>query len=226
MGFFGGGEIGLSEEVVSNLLTQSMKDSQEVVTTLGSQMQAILNKLGEEWGTQESIENVENNIKPGLVKAQAQVAAELKAIGDTIRSTAIQQAADTNNDFSGLPAVTTATVVGLDNKQQAKLPSGYVGVVSSLEKDVASASTQLVNEVNSKLNTLRRNVTDLAKKAFLDEGKTVATKSDQYIEQVNAALKNALENLLEQVKEYTVNVVKYEQNIQGEWVQVNSETVA
>lgn len=220
---FGSKEIGLSQEKVETTLQQCVKDSQAVVETLGSQMQLILDKLGEEWGTQESIDNVDTNIKPGLVKAQQQIALELKAIGDTIRATAIQQATDTKNDFSGLMTVTTANVVDLVNKQQAKLPSGYVGAVATLEKDVQQASQKLTDEVNSKLKVLRSNLTDNARVAFLDEGKSVSNKADQYVEAVNTALKNALDSLLNSIVVYTKDVVKYAQDIQtNEWVQVES----
>ncbi len=217
------GEIGLNEEKVATTLQQCVQDSQAVVETLGSQMQLILDKLGEEWGTKESITNVDTDIKPGLEKAQQQIALELKAIGDTIRATAIQQATDTKNDFSGLMTIKTADIVSLTNKQQEKLASGYVGAVATLEKDVQQASQKLTDEVNSKLKVLRSNLKDNARIAFLDEGKSVSNKADQYVEAVNTALKTALDSLLNSVVEYTKGVVQYAKDIQtGEWVQVES----
>ena len=216
------GTIGLSEEKVNAVINQANSNGQSVIYTLGSQMQSILDKLGEDWGTKDSITYVDNDIKPTLEKLQQSVAAELKAIGDTIKATAVQQAQDTQNDFSGLEEGKQLTIVQLSNKQQEKLSNGYVGALESLSTDIASINQNLKQELKSKLENLKSTLTDLSKTAFLDQGSTVANKVDQYVESINVAVDKALQTLLESIENYTKDVVKFVQDVQGEWKQVES----
>lgn len=216
------GTIGLSEEKVNAVINQANSNGQAVIDTLGSQMQTMLDKLGEDWGTKDSITYVDNDIKPTLEKLQQSVAAELKAIGDTIKATAVQQAQDTQNDFSGLEEGKQLTIVQLSNKQQEKLSNGYVGALESLSTDIASINQNLKQELKSKLENLKSTLTDLSKTAFLDQGSTVANKVDQYVESINVAVDKALQTLLESIENYTKDVVKFVQDVQGEWKQVES----
>jgi hypothetical protein len=214
---------GLSEEKIGEMITKANADAEAAVTALGTAMQGILDKLGEDWGTQDSIQDVENDIMPGLTLAQKQVAAELKAVVDTVRETALKQASDTNNDFSGLPAATLPDIVTLSNKQASVLDIGLVGVKADLEKDVAEAGSNSKEAIDDALATLKSNLYSTAAEGFVDAGHTVQNKIEEHLSNVITALDTALETLMESVNGYTTGVVKYEQDIQGEWVQVEAE---
>ena len=58
---------------------------------------------------------------------------------------------------------------------------------------------------------------------FVDAGNTVQTKLAEHYGNVKSALDQALSTLMESVNTYTTGVVKYEQDIQGEWVQVDAD---
>lgn len=216
-------DTGLSEEKIGGMITQANSDAKEAVLALGNAMQKILDKLGADWGTQDSIQDVENDIMPGLTTAQKQVAAELKAVVDTVRQTALKQASDTNNDFSGLPMPEMPDIVTLANKQASVLDIGLVGVKADLEKDVAEAGAESKFAIDEALGKLKTNLYNTAAEGFVDAGHTVQNKIEEHLTNVISALDSALETLMESVNQYTAGVVKYEQDIQGEWVQVEAE---
>ncbi len=217
-------DTGLKEEEIQTMITTANQDSKNAVQTLGQAMQTILDKLGENWGTQDSIQDVENDIIPGLTKAQQQVAAEFKAVVETVKQTAEKQASDTHNEFS-LPAAEDPEIVPLTNKQQSVLDIGLVGVKAGLEQEVANAGSSVKESITSAMNTLKEHLYDAAAKGFVDAGHTVQGKIETHLGNVISAIDTALEELMGSVIEYTAGVVKYEQDIQGEWVQVEAEAV-
>lgn len=220
----GDSNTGLNEEAIGGLINTANTDAQAAVDELGAAMQKILDTLGEEWGTQDSITDVDNDILPGLNTAQQQVAAELKAVVETVRQTALKQASDTNNDFSGLPTSVEPTIVTLTNKQNSVLADlGLVGVKGTLEADVASAGSNAQELIDSKLNDMNDHLQEAAALGFVDAGNTVQTKLAEHYGNVKSALDQALSTLMESVNTYTTGVVKYEQDIQGEWVQVDAD---
>lgn len=221
----GGGatsDTGLSEEKITAMINQANIDAQAAVEALGGAMQGILDKLGADWGTQDSIGDVDADIIPGLKSAQEQVAAELKAVVMTVKSTAETQAGSTSNTFS-LPDAKDLEIVELSNKQASVLDIGLVGVKADLEKDVAEAGSNAKESIDTALNTLKQNLYDTAAEGFVDAGHTVQGKIEQHLGNVITALDSALQTLMESVNTYTTGVVKYEQDIQGQWVQIGAD---
>ncbi len=220
----GDSNTGLNEEAISGLIITANADAQAAVDELGAAMQKILDVLGEEWGTQDSISDVDTDILPGLNTAQQQVAAELKAVVQTVRETALKQASDTNNDFSGLPTADDPTLPTLSNKQTSVLADiGLVGVKGTLEADVASAGSSAQELIDAKLDDMNSHLQEAAALGFVDAGNTVQTKLAEHYGNVKSALDQALTTLMESVNTYTTGVVKYEQDIQGEWVQIDAD---
>lgn len=206
---------GFSEDKVNTLMNQFNKDSDNLVEELTKQYNNILEKLGENWGTQDSIQYVEETLIPGFKSTGQQIASVVQSIGTTIKSVAELQAADTNNSVS-IKEAKLQELGNLKNRQKSVLSNGYVGAFTELQTEVGGAAQNLGAEVKAKLSTLKTNLVQNASVAFTDEGTSkVSNDADTAIGRVQAAIESQLTKLEEDVNTLTANASKYVKDIQA-----------
>lgn len=206
---------GFSEDKVNALMSQFNKDSNNLVDELTRQYNEILKKLGENWGTQDSIQYVDDTLIPGFTKTGEQIAQVVQSIGATIKSVAELQAQDTNNSVS-IREAALQQLGSISNKQKEKLSNGFVGVYSDLISEVQAAAQNLGAEVKTRLETLKNNLVQNASEAFTDEGTSkVSSDASSAIETVQSAIASQLEKLQSDVNELTANASTYVKDIQA-----------
>lgn len=206
---------GFSEDKVNSLMREFNKDSENLLEALTKQYNNVLEKLGENWGTHDSIQYVDENVITGFTQTGQQIAAVVQSIGATIQSVAQLQAADTNNSVS-INDATLQQLGNLKNCQKEKLSNGFVGVYTELKSDVASAVANLGTEVKEKLAKLRSNLVANASVAFTDEGVSkVSEQADTVIGTVQSKIEAQLTKLEEDVNTLTANASQYVKDIQA-----------
>lgn len=206
---------GFNEAKVNNAITRLKTKSDAVLEELTNQYKNILKELGDNWGTQDSIQYVEDNVLPAFRETGRQIAEALKAIGTTISNVANAQASDTGNAVE-ITTPTASEVGELLNKQKEKLDNGYVGAYENLISDVSKASALLKTEVNEKLTSLRTDVIGLCESAFTSQGTSqVATELDSKIGEINTKISTALTQMESDVNTLTANADKFVKDIQA-----------
>lgn len=206
---------GFSEDKVNSLMREFNKDSENLLEALTKQYNKVLDKLGENWGTHDSIQYVDENVITGFTQTGQQIAAVVQSIGATIQSVAQLQAADTNNSVS-INDATLQQLGSLKNCQKEKLSNGFVGVYTELKTEVAAAVADLGTEVKEKLAKLRSNLVANASVAFTDEGVSkVSEQADTVIGTVQSKIEAQLTKLEEDVNTLTANASQYVKDIQA-----------
>lgn len=206
---------GFSEDKVNSLMREFNKDSENLLEALTKQYNKVLDKLGENWGTHDSIQYVDENVITGFTQTGQQIAAVVQSIGATIQSVAQLQAADTNNSVS-INDATLQQLGNLKNCQKEKLSNGFVGVYTELKTEVAAAVADLGTEVKEKLAKLRSNLVANASVAFTDEGVSkVSEQADTVIGTVQSKIETQLAKLEEDVNTLTANASQYVKDIQA-----------
>lgn len=206
--------IGLKEETVNAVINTFNTQSATVLEELTKQLNNVLKSISDNWGTTDGVKHVEEKVVPAFQKTGEQVATTILQIGNTIRTTALKQAADTNNTISvNLP--TQAQLGALVNNMQDKLPNGYIGVYDTLETDVAKAQEKLGSEVINKLEKLRSKVVDGCRDAFQDEASSVAASTETYIQEVKSILNQGFTQVKTDIDALTKDATKYARDIQA-----------
>ena len=206
---------GFSEDKVNSLMKEFNKDSENLLDELTKQYNKVLDKLGENWGTHDSIQYVDENVITGFTQTGQQIAAVVQSIGATIQSVAQLQAADTNNTVS-ISDANLQQLGNLKNCQKEKLSNGFVGVYTELKTEVGQAIAHLGTEVKEKLSRLRSNLVANASVAFTDEGVSkVSEQADTVIGTVQSKIEAQLTKLEEDVNTLTANASQYVKDIQA-----------
>ena len=206
---------GFSEDKVNSLMKEFNKDSENLLDELTKQYNKVLDKLGENWGTHDSIQYVDENVITGFTQTGQQIAAVVQSIGATIQSVAQLQAADTNNTVS-ISDANLQQLGNLKNCQKEKLSNGFVGVYTELKTEVGQAIANLGTEVKEKLSRLRSNLVANASVAFTDEGVSkVSEQADTVIGTVQSKIEAQLTKLEEDVNTLTANASQYVKDIQA-----------
>ena len=206
--------IGLNEELVNSIISDFNAQSASVLDELTEQLNNVLRSISDNWGTTDGVKHVEEKVVPAFQKTGEQVAETILQIGNTIRTTALKQAADTNNSIS-VNSPTKAQLGGLVNSMQDKLSNGYIGVFDTLESDVAKAQEKLGSQVISKLEKLRNKVVDGCRQAFKDEASTVAASAETYIQEVKSILDQGFTQVKTDIDALTKDATQYARDIQA-----------
>lgn len=207
-------EIGLNEEYVNEVIAEFNADAANVLEELTAKFNGVLKALADNWGTNDAVKHVTDNVVPAFQKTGQQVADMIKQIGTTVKTTAEKQAADTNNSMS-VNAPSVGQLGALNNVMKEKLDNGYIGVYEDLEKDVATAQEKLEKEVIEKLEKLKNKVVDKCKVAFKDDGSSVANAADGFIAEVKAALQQGFATVKTDIDGLTQSATQYARDIQA-----------
>lgn len=206
--------IGVSEEKVNKTIGTYNNQSKNAMDTLTEQLNKVIKSITDNWGTEDAVTYVTNELIPQLQKLGDSISQNIKNIGTTIKTTAEAQAAATNNSIS-VDEPILPELGGLINNVAAVLDNGYIGAYNVLEAEVAEAMVKLEEAFDKKMETLREEVAEDSAKAFTSENHSaVSIALDGYISALKSIIASSLTKVKETLNESTANVTVVEKQIQ------------
>ena len=216
---FGGGApgntTGFSESVVNETIDAFNGDQEAAQQVLTRGLNGILDAIAKNWGTNDGVKHVNENVVPAFEKIEEQAKTTIKQIGEVIKSTALQQAADTHNSITVTPPK-DVEIGAIVNNMTDKLDNGYVGVYEDFQTEVESAYKNLESDYNAILLKLQSDIVNNCSRAFTDQGTSaVAQAAETYVGEIQAALKKTIDGLLSELTALAASATKFSKEIQA-----------
>ena len=206
---------GFNEAKVNDCIAEYNSQAKNVLKSVRDGFNDVLKALADNWGTQEGVTFVTDTFVPDLRKTGEEVAETIQQIGQVIKTTGEQQAADTKNAVS-INAPQKPELGELKNNMKDKLGNGFVGVYDDLKSKVASAHANLVKDLDSALGKMQSQIQGKTDKAFQESGKAdqVSAQIVTFIQQIKQAIDAAFATLQTNIDTFTADADTYAHQIQ------------
>ena len=200
--------IGVNQEIFQEMLDNAIFHAKEVRSLYVSGITHLLSILANEWGTQDSVQKVNElmlDIRDGLKSIEKEFGIVIRSIKETAQTTAAKTG---NNIVLSGNLNNFLDNISFANKQKPQLENGYIGIMSTLIKDVDDKCVEVKNNIAYQLSLFKEDQVPYAKGALAEESKKYSYKVGKCADALKYAINNKINSICTKVQEYTKNADK------------------